>query len=297
MGTDSLMGKIREVTKETHLGEILNKKNPMPELTAKGLVSQVGNGLFVLSGELVPLMDTIERLFSSIARDFNARPIYVPTLLSEENMNRSNYLASFSHQAIRLKNQETSLGLACPTICYHFFASMSEKTVNSPQIITALGRCSRGETGNLNDLSRLANFTMREIVVLDTKSKCQQLFKAIQTKTTEVLVDELGLQFSIQTASDPFFGKQDELKKKAQLLSESKLEVRAELPFSGETVGVCSLNLHQNVFYDRFDIRANGINEPESMCVGFGYERLLFAILSQKGTNFSTPYYQKLLGT
>ncbi|GAH63441.1 unnamed protein product [marine sediment metagenome] len=85
------------------------------------------------------------------------------------------------------------------------------------------------------------------------------------------------------------------MKKKSQLISESKYEIQALLPFSKKTISIASFNHHGKVFYDRFNITPKKPELTFSGCVGWGYERILYAILSQKGVDFLTPYYKKLL--
>lgn len=266
----NILSGIQEVIKERSEGKILTSENPMPALIEKGLAVSTGNGLFVLKGPLVKVLGVIESVFSSLAWAVSAEEIHVPIALSVSNLKRSKYLDSFGNQAQALR-LGTSLepgsgelvGLACPTVCYHYFSSLAKKTVSSDHLVTALGRCSRHEEGRLEDLSRLSNFTMREIIGFGSAEYCSSQFQGILARTKQILQDVFDLSFSVQTASDPFFGNNYELKKKAQLLEESKYELRAELPYNQNTLSVASFNRHRGVFLERFSISAaeSSVNE------------------------------------
>jgi len=300
-----LLDNIKPVIKSQHEGKIYYKQNPMDYLFENELVVQVGNGLFVLKGILVDLYNKIEQLIIGIANRVKAKEVIVPYILSWENATKSNYLNSFENQALSIvslekikKNENKVLeyvGLACPTVCYHYFSSLKNKRVSENFAITAFARCTRGEKGELNDLSRLTNFSMREIVFFGTKEFCSEQLNIVLNETKKILNEIFDLNYKVMTASDPFFGENDLLKKKAQLLSESKHELQAFLPYCNDSISIGSFNNHGSVFYDRFNISSK---EPElkfSSCVGWGYERLIFSILSQKGVDFNSEYYKKLL--
>jgi hypothetical protein len=78
------------------------------------------------------------------------------------------------------------------------------------------------------------------------------------------------------------------------LFLQSKYEFQAKLPFKNSTISIGSINNHGEIFYDRFEIKSGNPGLRFSGCVGWGYERILFAILAQKGVDFSTSYYKKL---
>lgn len=302
----SALLQIEEELHVSHDGRVEDGKNPMPELMEKELAIPVGNGLFVLKGILVDLIDLIDQKFKQLAKEFDAEPIHVPSFLSRENMEKSQYLTSFLNQALLLTRTDSSVstsapasalneGMACPTVCYHYFASLSQKILNGSPLVTAVAKCSRFEDGVLPDLSRLKNFTMRELIGFGSPELCKESVEKIQTRSIQIFSEFFDLSFRVQTASDPFFGKNEELKKKAQLLSQSKFEIRALLPFSSSYCSIASFNRHGGVFFDRFSIQKKESDVNESFCVGFGYERILFAILCQKGLRFNSDYYKNLL--
>lgn len=293
------MKAIKSVVKTTHQGDIYYQRDPMTFLLEKNLAVQVGDGLFVLQGILVEILTKIEKLICNIADEVTAKEVFVPSILSYENTKKSKYLNSFKNQALMLKPyhqpHQEYVAMASPTVCYHYFSSVKNTSISKNLIITAISKCSRREKGKLNNLGRLTNFTMREIVFLGSEKYCLKKRKEILQLTEKMLRSFLGLSYQTVTAADPFFGSESEMKKNAQLLSEAKYEIQILIPFNQGYLSIASFNHHGQVFFDRFSISSKSRSVSFSGCVGFGYERILYSILAQKGVDFTTAYYQKLL--
>ena len=292
---------IKPVVIDVHEGNIFSSDNPMPYLIEKEYVMSTGPGLFVLKGPLVKILDVINSEVLKITDSLNAERCEVPTLISWPNAVRSEYLDSFGNLALMMKTHEDQhgcfKGIACPSICYHYFSAMHNRSVDSNFCVTVKGSVTRNEKDEQDDLSRLTNFTVRDIVFYGSQDYVNQSLSIVKDKATQLLIDKFGLSFSVMTASDPFFGENKEEKSEAQLFAQSKYEFQAKLPFKDTTISIGSINNHGQIFYDRFNIKSG---EPElrfSGCVGWGYERILFAILAQKGVDFSSTYYKKLFAS
>jgi threonyl-tRNA synthetase len=294
----SLVNGIKPRVITEHRGRISYNENPMKYLIQMDLAIQVGNGLFVLKGKLVDILDKVDILMHMIAKNVKAEEAFVPSVLSWDNAQRSEYLNSFKHQALVVKNLEDSKteGLACPTVCYHYSGSLKDKVVDRDFCVTAVSRCTRKEEGKLDDLSRLTNFTMREVACYGSEKYCSDKLKETLNETMKVLDTVFDLDYKVITAADPFFGSDGDMKQKAQLILESKYEIQATLPYNKSGVSIASFNNHGKVFFKRFRIKPGKPELSFSSCVGWGYERILFTILAQKGVNFNTTYYKRLLG-
>ena len=99
---------------------------------------------------------------------------------------------------------------------------------------------------------------------------------------------ELDLDSVLVSANDPFFAGDALVKAVFQNAAELKYELLAKLPFSGREMAIGSVNLHQDFFG-----RAFGITRPEgepvwSGCLGIGFERLVYAVYAQFGTDTKT---------
>jgi len=252
-----------------------NKEDPMNILYENDMIRKVGNGLFVLKGKSIIILNDVNQLICSLANQLGAEFINVPVLLSEENTLKTEYTKSFKDQAIMTTDKE----MVSPTVCYHYFSSLKDNYVKENTIICALSQCTRREKGELKDLSRLTNFTMREIVFMGSEDYCIDIRNKILEGTKKILNERYDMSYKISTASDIFFGEDNTLKEKAQLMNESKYEIRAFIPYKKDSISIASFNLHGSIFYDRFNIKP----KMYSGCVGWGYERMLYALIAQKG--------------
>jgi len=150
-------------------------------------------------------------------------------------------------------------------------------------IYNVRGKCFRYEAMNMQGLTRLWDFTMRELVflgsgdrVLEQRQECVEAVGAF--------MDELGLAGEIRTASDPFYIAPDASSKTYfQLTAETKYEVSALLP-EDERLAIGSLNYHTDFFGRAFEIGVEGSGPAHSVCIGFGLERFVCAFLAQHGT-------------
>ncbi|MBI87334.1 MAG: hypothetical protein CMG63_04555 [Candidatus Marinimicrobia bacterium] len=276
------------------------KNDPMVSMMDQGLITKVGKGIFVISGVLVDIVNKVDNIIRDLADTYHANYLMVPSNLSWDNAILSDYLSSFENQAIGLKSflhssKDEYDGLASPTVCYHCFSALKNQTIRENSIYTASSKCTRKETGELNSLARLSNFTMREIIFLGSDKYCKSVRMKILEDTYKILSEILDIEFKICTATDPFFSSDSELKGQAQLASESKYEIQALVPFNNTYVSVASFNYHGKIFFDRFNISSDSLELHFSGCAGWGLERLLYIILCQKGLDFSDSYYKRLL--
>lgn len=268
-----------------HRGNPHPHRDPMPELLRRRWLLPTGNGLFVLADPLVKMLKQIDTLFLELAESVGAKECQMPVILSEDNAKKSQYAESFAHQAVGLHTCEgnVSFGLASPTVCYHYFSAIQNLEVAPRELVTAVGTCVRNEKGALSDLSRLSSFTLREIIGIGTANECEVAVTEIKRKIFSLLNSVLELSYDVTLASDPFFGEQSEIKRKAQLIQGGKVEIRALADFLPSPIPIISFNRHHQIFFGRFGIKQDPNQPLESFCVGFGYERILYALLSQKG--------------
>ena len=134
-----------------------------------------------------------------------------------------------------------------PTICHHLYFMLSNTKLNKNIIATAQGHCFRYESRNMNFLDRLWNFTMREIIFLGSERHVSKgLLKA--RNLIEEILEEFGLIYLIQSASDPFFGEMAGEKSLFQKAFKLKYEVRSKIPFNDTTIAIGSFNNSQDFF-------------------------------------------------
>ena len=171
-----------------------------------------------------------------------------------------------------------------PAVCYHIYHRHHGATLPGGGLIYQVrGKCFRYEASNLRELTRLWDFTMRELVFLGLREGVlEQRERGV--KVVGAFFDELGLAAEIRTASDPFYIAPDAAPKTYfQLTAETKYEVSALLP-EEQRLAVGSLNYHTDFFGRAFEIDIEGAGRAHSVCIAFGLERLVWAFLAQHGT-------------
>ena len=302
---------------EDHLARpVPYRDDPMPELLARGEVSQETNGVYTLGPLLSRLVDFFEAQFISLADSFEATPYRFPTLIPARYLERVNYFRAFPHSltfATHLREDLDNIDafsqqaacnehgldvsmdsfsqiqtLLSPAVCYHLYFALADKPLPGGQVIaTAVGNCFRYEAINLTSLERLWNFTMREVIFIGAKDFVLENREIARQRMSQVF-EKIGLAYRVESANDPFFI--GEFRKQAAFQSafQLKFEIRASLPFKDSTLAVGSYNYHQDFFGRNLNISLPDGSPAHTGCVAFGLERIAFAFLAQYGLDPAT---------
>jgi hypothetical protein len=283
--------------------------DPHPLLEAHGDLFKYGQGRFGLGPRLVELLGFFDRQLMEVLGRFSPEPHQFPSLIGADVLERCKYLRSFPHaltlvshlredlEAVQnfarsarwddgqlICNHQDLSAIECllsPAVCFHCFAWLQNTQQSESRAFTALGKCFRFESGNLDGLERLWDFTMRELIFVGSPDYVlAQRQKAIDE--TVPLLDEWGLAYEIRSATDPFFI-EEYASATFQLAFDLKFEIRADLPYKQKTVAVGSFNFHQDYFGRSLNITTKGGEDAFTGCVGFGLERLGLAFLAQHG--------------
>jgi hypothetical protein len=283
--------------------------DPHPLLEAQGDLFKYGQGRFGLGPRLVELLGFFDRQLMQVIGGFNAEPHQFPSLIGADVLERCKYLRSFPHALTLVSHLREDLEavqnfarsarwdngqLVCapsdlsaiecllsPAVCFHCFAWLQNSQQPESRAFTALGKCFRYESGNLDGLERLWDFTMRELIFVGSQDYVlAQRQRAIDA--TVPLLDEWGLSYEIRSATDPFFI-EEYASATFQLAFDLKFEIRAVLPYKQKTLAVGSFNFHQDYFGRSLNISTNRSEAAFTSCVGFGLERLVLAFLAQHG--------------
>jgi seryl-tRNA synthetase len=101
------------------------------------------------------------------------------------------------------------------------------------------------------------------------------------------LLQGLGLDASLDVASDPFFGRGGRMLARSQRAQALKLEVA--VPIGGdEPTAVASFNCHRDHFSALYELSAETGGPVHTACVGFGLERITLALLHRHGCDERT---------
>ena len=290
---------------------ILFDEDPMDYLVAHREVVVEGPGYYVLGPLLSGVIDFFEDRYRAVANDMGARPYRFPAMISPAYLEKVKYFDNFPHSLSFVTHLREDLDVierfskeACcqegavvietdsfararamlsPTVCHHLYMTLAGSTVPADGLVaTAFGNCFRYESTNMATLERLWNFSMREIIFVGAPDFVEDGLDRAREQLNGIL-DDMGLAYRIETATDPFFIGNFRDQAAYQSAFELKFEVRLALPFKNDTLAAGSYNRHKDFFGRTLDILLPDGSPAETGCVGFGVERLAFAFVAQHG--------------
>jgi seryl-tRNA synthetase len=274
-------------------------------------VYMAGRGQVMLEGLPLQLFRYFDSALADLEKHWATQDLLTPTLIPADVLAKCDYFRSFpntvtfachlepdasvinrfrtrhehkntvDHEA--LADMATPEACLAPAVCYHVYHRNQGLTLPSDGIAYSVrGKCFRYESSNMRELTRLWDFTMRELVFLGTRDYVLEERERCVEIVGEFL-DELGFAAEIRTASDPFYIAPDASSKTYfQLTAETKYELSAVLP-NEQRLAIGSLNYHTDFFGRAFDITVDGAGPAHSSCIGFGLERFVCAFIAQHG--------------
>jgi seryl-tRNA synthetase len=306
---------VAEVMLISHQAEgAMAEQDPFPILAERGEVVSTGHGKFVYRGDFNRVFEGLDSVLRAMCVSHGATPETYPSTVMTQSLLESGYLKLHPHLAFLAAPVKASseslkavsqidladidsapdvvqlLGMPdqvlAPTVCYHTFESRRGQPTEASRI-TALNKCHRHEPVNVKSLSRLTTYWMREIVAFGEDQELQELLDATLDWTIDFL-KRLDMSFEVVSANDPFFGTEGAGNRMMQSAFMLKREVK--IPVSnGQTIAVASFNHHQGSLCSKFTMSPKEETEKalSSCCVGWGFERLLYAIYSRHGADLA----------
>lgn len=275
-------------------------------------VQFLGPGLAGLGGDVLRLFAFFESEFAELARRYGAAERRYPVMLPTDLLQELGYFEHFPHQVTfcchlpedlpLFERVATESGRGAeslraevarhlgapehalkPAVCLPCYRELRGRRLDPGErvVLSMQNHVFRYEGANFRSLSRLWDFTVRDVVLFGAGPD-------LETARAEImewaigLCDELGLEARLELASDPFFLDGSRAKHVYQRLGEVKVELVVALPARGEDLAVSSFNLHRDFYTGRYGIEL-GEGVAESACMGFGLERWLYGFLSQWG--------------
>jgi seryl-tRNA synthetase len=166
-------------------------------------------------------------------------------------------------------------------VCYHAYEQFAGQRFNRPLIVTAESPCFREADRRAGGAGRLWEFTMREIVFVGAPGWVESC-RDEWMRRVHAFATSLGLDGSLEPATDPFFGVTGRGRRLLQQVKGLKYEL--QLAAGQESLPVASFNLHETFFAQRFAMTLEDGVDAHSACVAFGLERWVLVFLEQQGT-------------
>lgn len=281
------------------------------ELVARGDVFEHGPGIVSLSGNMLSLCRALDRRLLEFASSQEARDVELPITTSLKTLNQADFfqrtpqfaqfmctlredsdkILDFAAKVSEADRCEAFADCLNPpqcmcrsAICLSSYPMFQGRTLTPLDFsaLTVFGKAFRNEAANVATLERLYEFSMRELIFVGDKEyvaarldRCVRWFIGF--------MESCQIKGTIEAASDPFFAQEIKALRFYQLAEQAKFEVRWHNPWSGNSVSVGSINNHGTHFSKAYNIRLADGRIATTGCVGFGYERFVFLVLSQYG--------------
>jgi seryl-tRNA synthetase len=276
-------------------------------------VTPVGQGHVILRGLAAELLSLIDAKVNAFARFFQAEREFYPATILCKTLDRIHHFTSFPEHIDFVAHLKGDLDVLnkfsgecreqgwspvlhegrmgendfaiCPSCCYHCYEGMENWQLDAPgRCTTMVVACHRYEGANHRTMTRLRAFTQRDVVwvghprfVMEGRAKAEELIVK--------WAKDWELVGSFETANDMFFTQDYAVKASFQRQQQAKKELRLLIPFEKQSISVFSSNFHAMTFGKAFNITLSG-RPATSACVGWGYERWVFAIFSQFGMDW-----------
>ena len=291
--------------------------DPQPALESKGEVVSIGPGLFAFRGDFLRVRTALDNVIRLAAGHHGAAELAYPSLWPVQMLQSIDYFHDFPQLVIlaagvapgydartvfaeRFRKESSTKTIACtsenglapasnvlaPTVCDCCYWLLRGQRDITDQIWTIHGQVFRNEASPDHRLDRLTAYTMREIVMVGGEAFVMERRETLIDEIIKLITD-LDLGCEIVAADDPFFCN-DALKKNAfQNIARLKYEVRVPL-YGKASTAVASINLHNDFFSRNYDFEAADGGHPISACIGFGYERLAYALFCRHGSELAS---------
>ncbi len=297
----------RVITVSDHPARLV-EADPFAHFVQCGDIVSTGRGKFIYAGGFLRVFEALDRTLLAFAETLGARKELYPSTVRTQSLLDSGYLKQSPHLAFfvapahadknallaladasilsRESREQTlkQLGvpdqILSPTVCYHCFEAR-KGGVQKPGIVTAINKCYRHEPVDVQGLERLTTYWMREIIVFGTPEDVNRILGEV-CDFTMGLLENLGCQYDLTTASDPFFTDMAAGKRMFQAAFDLKRELKSKA-YGGKDISIASFNNHQKSLVQSFGIQSPGMENFASGCIGFGMERMLYCIFSQLG--------------
>ncbi|HVN02207.1 MAG TPA: amino acid--[acyl-carrier-protein] ligase [Caulobacteraceae bacterium] len=134
------------------------------------------------------------------------------------------------------------------------------------------------------DIDRFQSFRMREYVRVGTAEQIQA-FRQDWIDEATGIADLLGLAYTVDLASDPFFGRAGQIVAMSQIEQALKFELLVPIHSIEKPTACMSFNYHQDHFGLTWDLKTPDGAPAHTGCVAFGMDRLTVAMFAIHGAN------------
>ena len=233
------------------------------------------------------------RIFSALDSKFQhcagiqCEEYYVPGLIDAETIKKCGYFETFpQHLTIAApvssscyastvcteknisQNLEYKRRFFTPAACLHFYPMLENMSISKETALTTRARVYRYESGNFDNMTRLWDFTVRELLFVGTPDYVRKQLQFVSNWATN-FANRFG-PATLQWANDHFYPTKRNLALE-NIQRNSAVKSELQVNYKQHTISLASFNYHGFHFSKLFNFDSNGT--IASGCVGFGLER------------------------
>ena len=270
-------------------------------MTRSLLLPSPGRGVYARTALFEQVIEGLTT-FISRQREPETQVLRFPPVMSRSELERSGYLHSFPHllggvscpkgseATIRTVVEQadwanelsaTELVLS-PAACYPVYPMAADRgpIPASGLLYDVASDCFRHES--THEIGRLQSFRMREFVCMGTPEQVLE-FRTRWMFLAQHFAKQLGLEYRVAPASDPFFGKGGRLAAMSQLEQSLKFELLIPLSSKEEPTACMSFNCHRDHFSSVWNLTTENGDKAHTGCVAFGLDRFALALFKTHG--------------
>lgn len=262
-------------------------------------------GVYARTGAYESVVEGLAALISS-RREDETEIFRFPPVMSRADLERHGYLKSFpnligcvsclegSEAEIRAAADRHGQGgdwttslqpadlVLTPASCYPVYPIAAERGPVPARGYRFDVACDCFRREPSPHLDRLQSFRMREYVRVGTPEQVAAFRESWIVRAKEI-ADELRLPYTVEQASDPFFGRLGQIMAFSQL--EQSLKFELLIPLRGAAAGTAcmSFNYHREHFGTTWGLRLADGEPAHTGCVAFGMDRLAVALFATHG--------------
>jgi len=279
------------------------------ETFAAALFHPMGaDGVYARTARYENVVQKLDALISTY-RAQSTEILRFPPVMSRRDLEKSGYLNSFPNllgcvcalhgtdadirAAVRRHDTggdwTTSLAAAdlvlSPAACYPVYplAASRGRMPRGGALFDVACDCFRREPSK--QLDRLQSFRMREYVCIGTPAEIVE-FRTAWIARGEQIAADLGLPAQIAPASDPFFGREGQIKAVSQVQQALKFELLVPIYGIERPTACMSFNYHRDHFGTTWTIADADGAPAHTGCAAFGLDRLALAMFWTHGLEF-----------
>ena len=263
------------------------------------------DGVYARTAAYERVIETLTALITSY-RDPEAEVLRFPPVMSRKQLEKSGYLKSFPNLlgcVCALHGSEADINGAVeqhekggdwttaltpadlvlsPAACYPVYPIAAERGAVPEQgyFFDIAADVFRHEPSK--EIDRFQSFRMREYVCIGTPEQVSEFRQRWMGRAQEI-ANRLMLPFTLEQASDPFFGRMGQMKAVAQLQAALKFELLIPVRSTEKQTACMSFNYHKEHFGSVWDMKLASGELAHSGCVAFGMDRLAVAMFAVHG--------------